>query len=455
MAEEIFIIGAGIAGISAALALADCGYKITIFEQNTVGSGASGNNPGRMGLGFHYVDVDTAITYLRASIEVQRKYPDYLVGRELDSSHPIRHGRYFITKDSHNSPDEILKTYELLRQEYIRLIEKDPKNKVFGPPEDFYKILNPEQYKNDVNMSVVALGIETAECLFDIQRFIADRKKEIEAHPNIKLFEHTKVLKVYRKNYIKTNDPNERRYVVEVLKETSTSSEKYFTNYIVNAAWQNIEVFNNQVGVRSSEEKRTNRLKALLVVKLPESLLNKNSMFFCMGQHCMFTNMGNGYGMMTYAKETNIEASSDLNLSIKADRYLRGEISETEREAIQSSILRGVAHYIPEMAGATPVALKFGIVQTAGKLTLADLDDVNSSVHKRDYDGIKWVKPGFLTYPAIKLFYFEQNTTKVVKKFNEHIALESSVTNNHCVRFFSVGSLGEKKGNNGSIARPH
>ncbi len=33
---------------------------------------------------------------------------------------------------------------------------------------------------------------------------------------------------------------------------------------------------------------RTNRLKCLLIVELPESLINANSMFFCMGQHCMF-----------------------------------------------------------------------------------------------------------------------------------------------------------------------
>lgn len=46
--SDVCIVGAGFTGISAALALAERGYKVTVLEQNRVGWGASGRNGGQM-----------------------------------------------------------------------------------------------------------------------------------------------------------------------------------------------------------------------------------------------------------------------------------------------------------------------------------------------------------------------------------------------------------------------
>ena len=86
---------------------------------------------------------------------------------------------------------------------------------------------------------------------------------------------------------------------------------------------------------------RTNRLKCLLIVELPESLINANSMFFCMGQHCMFSNMGNGYGMMAFAQVTNMEASSDLELSEQTQRLLKNQATYEEKIKIANQMQKG------------------------------------------------------------------------------------------------------------------
>jgi hypothetical protein len=70
------VIGGGVAGCAAALELADRGYRVTLLEKNTIGSGASSTNPGRMGHGFHYVDVKTAVMYLHNSSEWKVFYFD-------------------------------------------------------------------------------------------------------------------------------------------------------------------------------------------------------------------------------------------------------------------------------------------------------------------------------------------------------------------------------------------
>ena len=421
---DIITIGAGAAGLSAALELAERGYSVTLIEQATLGSGSSGRNPGRMGHGFHYLDINTAKMYLRASIQVQRKYPSYLIGKELERSHPIRRGRYFITKNSDHSVEQILNTYKHIKDEYIRLIEEDPNNAVFGPPEDFFRILNPIEYEGQVNPAIVELGVETAEHLFDWQSFAKDIKKTILAHKNITLLENAEVVGIER------GDMNQPRFLLHVKKksEHTTTNLTFQTNYLVNSTWHNIEKLNDQIGITMVQGARTNRLKCLLIVKLPESLITANSMFFCMGQHCMFSNLGNGYGMMTFAHVTNMEASTDLTLSDYANRLLNDELSVTERASISQSILAGVASYIPGMAKATIIDLKFGIVQTAGALTLIDLKNPLSPVHKRDYDGIREEQVGLVSNPCVKLFYFVRNGQVVADIIDAEVNATSFIT---------------------------
>lgn len=406
----IVVIGAGAAGFSAALELARRGHKVKLIEQATLGSGSSGRNPGRMGHGFHYVDIETAKMYLRASIQVQRTYPNYLIAKDEPFDHPFRHGRYFITKNSDSPPEMILDTYEKIRQEYARLIKEDPKNQVFGPPEKFFRILDPDEYNNLVNPELVEMGIETAEHLFDWQAFAKDIKAEILTNENIELCEHTEVMQISR------GALNERRFLLHLKSKADNSVETESlldADYIVNSAWQNIERLNDQIGLPMVPGARTNRLKSLLLVKLPESLVNANSMFFCMGQHCMFSNMGNGYGMMTFANVTNMEVSVGLNLSDHANLLLDGKASEMERACVSQAMLDGVSRYIPEMANANIVDVKFGIVQTAGALRLEDLKNPNSAFHKRDYDGIREEQVGLVSNPCMKLFYFVRNGINV------------------------------------------
>jgi heterodisulfide reductase subunit A-like polyferredoxin len=46
--SDVCVIGGGFTGISAALALAERGYKVCVLEANKIGWGASGRNGGQM-----------------------------------------------------------------------------------------------------------------------------------------------------------------------------------------------------------------------------------------------------------------------------------------------------------------------------------------------------------------------------------------------------------------------
>lgn len=411
--QAIVVIGGGAAGIATALELAQRGYLVTIFEKSELGSGASGRNPGRMGHGFHYADEETAIAYLRASVLVQRTYPGYLLDQDKPFDSKLRHGRYFITKNSDQPKEKILETYEAIKKEYQRLIEEDPANEVFGPVDSFYRILDPSEYANDVNMDIVEMGIETSEHIFDWMAFLTDIRQRLIQHPNIKLREFTEVTKIER------NGLGKPRFTIEA--KTTKGYQIYLeTNFIVNSTWHDIKRLNDQVGLKMIPGERTNRLKTLLVLELPPSLEHSNSMFFCMGQHCMISNLGGRRAMATFARVTNLETSSGLTLSLNAQRLLNGGATTEEKLLIARKMVEGISHYIPKISNAIIIDLKFGIVQTQGDLTLSDLKDPSHPFNKRADHYITTEQIGLISNPCMKLFYFIDNAKIVADLIKDH-----------------------------------
>jgi hypothetical protein len=420
--ENVVIIGAGIAGVSAALKLSAY-TKVTLIEKKQLFSGASGKNPGRMGLGFHYYDLDTAKMYLYASVQVQKAYPSFLIGQDLPFEHPIRHGRYFITKTSNFSFNDVLKIYRALQEEYRSLVTQDASNMVFGHPDEFIKILSCEDYFHQINHELVEGGVETCEHLFDWPKFKSYIYEQLKKNPNITFLENAEVLDI---QYHQSLD---YRYTILFDHNTSKIRElkSISSNFIINSAWENIEYLNSKLGITYVNGTRSNRLKCLLEVSLPDSLRDTHSAFFCMGSFCMFSNMGNGRGMMTLAEVTNMDVSNTLKVNKTIEYYLSEEVTIEDKMKFGLEILKGVSIYIPDMINAKIIDVKFGIVQTLGNLQLEHLSSLHSAHHKRNYNGIREEQQGLISNPAMKLFYFIENSLQVEKLFHTQLLREEKV----------------------------
>lgn len=451
------VIGGGLAGCLAAIELANKKEstsrhkKICLIETNEdLLQGTSNVTPGRMGLGFHYIHQETAIVYLHSTIKFVKKYrasvelfaekhknsaEPFMIGGNEVEDHPLRRGRYFITNDSLFPKEDILSTYEALQAEYRRLCQEDNSNQVFGDPEVFFQILEPSEYKGDVGEKVIC-GIETSEHLLNWPLFKEFVIEEIKKNKNIDVFTGIEVKGV-------GFDAETNEHVLFCYNRKGNQLKyKIHSPFVINCTWEHVEEITQAGGLlpvhrtedsESSEKapitledrERTNRLKILVEVELPKSLKEAHSMFFCMGAHCMFSNMGNGRGMLTYAPVTNFIQSNEISVSEEMAFYLGLNKADTVSTSTAARvrrygdrIIKGVADYIPEMRGAKLLSVRFGIVITKGSV---DIFDHKSAFHIRNYSGItsEEYPLGWVNNTCMKLLYALDNGESISKIVDE------------------------------------
>jgi hypothetical protein len=422
---NIIVIGAGAGGIMTALSLARLGYFVTLLEardtianldekkeaSSEISKATSWINPGRAGHGFHYFDIKTGKMLLEATVGIYRKYPQLPIGGNLPESHPLRKGRYFITKNSQRSPASVLAVYRQLKEHYEYLIKIDPANQVLGSPEEFFRILDVSEYEKFVNVENVAVGIETTERLIDPMLLAKILIREVNQEGNITLRTGARVKKV---GY------GEKKLFAVTLQ----GGELIEADQVINCAWENMEALDQTLGLFDPTVKCTNRLKALAVVKLPEELKDQHSMFFCMGPFAMISNLGNGTALMTYAPVTNMANFQDSKISKKARRLLSGNAKEHEIFDIGSKIIRGVSQWIPAIEKSILVTVTFGIVKTYGEV---DIFDPNSAFHSRDYFGVDPKQIGYIDNACMKLINFIENAKLTVDIYSQHQATEIDI----------------------------
>lgn len=463
--KSVAIIGGGMGGCMSAWVLANAGWHVTIIESAPdLLSKSADKTPGRMGLGFHYADLATAEKYLRATINFVREFPDFQIGQDKPQSHFLRHGRYFITKDSLHTSEEIMKTYNKLRDIYTALVKEDSQNEVFGDPDVFFRVLYRDEYKDVIEANRVVKGIETCEHLLNWPKFKEFFLEKLKNHENIRIIANTTVTKAKRLH--------DARFLLSYTQSDTfgetEAHENLVTPYVLNCSWQNSESLDVQIGLKNPEElNRSNRVKVLAKVRLPKNLREIHSSFFLTGPHCMVSNMGDeeGTALMSYAPITNINVFSGLTLPPAWSNLINGKYSPEDIDEIMPDIAlslsgvevkiperlthylkrteradwdikqllihyygervkEGVSKYIPDIQYAEVVDVRFGIVKTKGETNIADK---NSAMHKRDYSGIEELQCGWITNDLMKLLYGLDNANEVLKLLNKHHELDRKI----------------------------
>lgn len=487
--KPILIIGGGIAGLTVALKLAKLGIPCTICDQqDDFLSQTSGATPARVGHGYHYRDLETAILYLQSSItfikeycNTEQKRKDHIVSLGNEDK-DLDRGLYFISKDSQVPKEDLLKIYEGIKTEYKRLVDLNPSNKVFGEVDEFFQELDLEDFKDKADIDKMVAVIRTQERLLNWSSFSNDLKSQVKDYKEkglISVMTNEEVIAAEYNpdhNYEDTHNAPDNNYskdthnfTVRMKNKSTGSSKEYTATHIINCSWANIEGLDNILFPEAAIEDRTNRLKLIASVELPDGQEMLPCMFTAMGAFSMFSNEGDNKGKITYAPVTNVldyviqefkkvdEHTFDMELreifhewrssgdlvvedihnpeswrSIERDlempnlykRWLSEGLNEKENAYFGKKILEGATKLYPALKGAKVKKVSGGIVKSLGEV---NIHDKSSNVHNRSDHGLLPRQVGFSDFAGMKLFYGESQSRRVIENLINDIRLNTII----------------------------
>ena len=134
---HVGIVGGGVAGVTAALALGHLGLRVTLFEKGeTLVGGPPFCHLHAGGNLYREISDAQCVALLRQSVEFARLYPFVVDRRPTVVAVPTR---------DEGSPEALLPRLRLLRSEYEKLVAQDAANEVLGPPVDYFELFDAKR----------------------------------------------------------------------------------------------------------------------------------------------------------------------------------------------------------------------------------------------------------------------------------------------------------------------
>jgi hypothetical protein len=296
-----------------------------------------------------------------------------------------------------------------LERRYKELVAKDPHNAIVGPVDEFYRPINIQDYSALINTQVTDMGIETQECLLNLSEYKRHVLHKIQA---LVANKRLTILTEHDVKEVKTTKVGQSSYRITAV-NANNQTVKMYADAVINCTWHNVEWVARSIPSPPASTPMTSRVKILCRVSLPPLLITAPSMFFGIGAHCMFSNLGDGTGLMTYAPVTNVFNSQEQQLPAEWLHRIRYGLSSAEKDIYGEAIIDGVSFYIPAMRKCQLLDCAVGVVKTQGSV---DIYDSSSSHHARDEYGVECIYPGFVNNAAMKLLYAHSNAHRAVER---------------------------------------
>lgn len=161
---DIAIVGGGTAGATAALYLGVLGLNVTLFEKGkSLVSGPPMCHLHAGGNLYREISDEQCITLLKQSVDLVRYYPYAVDYRPTVIAVP--------TQDS-GSPQDLFRRLDRLTNEYEKLIQEDPANKVLGENETYYKVYEREAIEKLCQKEIVENPTEADEWMIPVAKQI-------------------------------------------------------------------------------------------------------------------------------------------------------------------------------------------------------------------------------------------------------------------------------------------
>ena len=254
---KIAIVGAGVAGTTAALYLGQLGLDITLFEKNdSISSGPPYCHLHAGGNLYREISDEQCVTLLKQSIDFVRFYP-FIVD--------YRPTVIVLPKNDKSSPQDLLPRLKLLQKEYENLIIKDQENAVLGKSDDYFRLYSKKDVELLLQKSVVKKPSNNDEWMLtaikhidldnvqfplvlvqeygmNLFRFGAGAKLALEQMDSINFYNKTTVQMVEKNNH---------QWNLTYNKDNKTTKEGF--DYLINASGFRTGSIDDMLGVKSKK----------------------------------------------------------------------------------------------------------------------------------------------------------------------------------------------------------
>lgn len=390
--RETVVLGAGLQGVSVAMALARAGHRVTILERAAAAlTRASFSNEGKIHLGFVYAN-DPSCRSSSLMLDAALSFApilDDLAGR------PVPWGQfagvpfsYLILRDSLVPADRLLDTWTRLDDKY-RAHRTNGRGSYVGTSPDRIVLERQASTVAHPYSDRVARVVDTAELALDMRSFQPFMQDVLAHAPNVRcLFRHD----------VKSVERTSAGFRVEAA-DAEGKTVHLEADAVVNCLWEGRLAVDRHLGL-VPKRPWVYRLKYRLLGHLTPKLRDLPSLTLVLGKFGDIVNYGDGRAYLSWYPACLRGWSDEVETPAEWDRACTGQPTADEYAAIVRQSLDAFETVVPGLGDTTITSAAAGVIFSWGE---TDIDDPVSELHRRDdigpvfADGYVTVNTGKLT----------------------------------------------------------
>jgi glycine/D-amino acid oxidase-like deaminating enzyme len=392
-ASEILVLGAGLQGVCAALALSRAGHRVTMIDRETdCLMRASLHNEGKIHLGFVYAN-DTTCRTSSLMLEAALSFGPLLeawIGMPIPwSSYLARPFTYLVLRDSLVPACRLFEAWERLASTYRERHQEDAASYFGTRPSQLWSCATKADPLMRLVGERVSHAAHTAELALDMPAFRRLLSARLRGTAGLRcLFNHD----------VKDVERVSGGFRVSGIAPGGTSWT-HEAAAVVNCLWEGRLAIDRQLGLLPARP-WVHRLKCRMLGQLPERLADLPSLTLMCGRFGDVVNFGGGRVYLSWYPTCLRGWSTDVEVPAAWDSMSRGDPAPVEAEEIITRSLEAFDTVIPGLADSRIDSVAAGVIFSWGK---TDIDDPASELHRRDdigpaaFDGYITVNTGKLT----------------------------------------------------------
>jgi glycine/D-amino acid oxidase-like deaminating enzyme len=391
-AEQIAVLGAGIQGVSAALALAFAGHRVTLVDgDDDCMRGASLRSEGKIHLGLVYAH-DPSFRTARLMLESALEFAPLLgtwTGIPISWDRLVsRPFTYVVAHDTMVAPDRLFAFYAQVEDAYRELRGRPGLHYLGGIPERLLDDPVPAERAPWLSPKFASHLVRTRELAVDTIRLREVLENGLRRRETIRTLYGHRVCSVRRTG---------TGFCVSGLTRGGTAWTQE-AGVVVNCLWPGRLALDRQMDLLPKRP-WVYRLKVRLLGALPDAMADLPALTVVVGPYGDVVPWDDRHTYLSWYPACLRGWSSAVETPPEWERACRGEVAPDEASRVERESLDALSRIVPGLESVRITDVAAGVIFAWGD---RDIDDPASELHERHDTGVRGAD-GYFTIDTGKL----------------------------------------------------